>query len=127
MFSKEAAAIQYMVVQSAFSSSCIMAYFDGGGAKNGIAGIVVGIVGIVGIVGMELVAGNGGRVTLGMVVGNVGLGKDDGIWKLGRGGNAGSFGKAEAGGKVNWGTVVGTSGKGGNETLGRVGIVGEED
>ncbi|KAL6981528.1 hypothetical protein U1Q18_023156 [Sarracenia purpurea var. burkii] len=77
------------------------------------------------MVGTELVVGNGGRVTLGMVVGNVGLGRDDGIWKLGRGGNA-SFGKAEVGGNVNWGTVVGTSGKGGNETLGRVGIVGKD-
>ena len=64
---------------------------EGGGEKKGIVGMVVGIVGIegivVGMVGNE-VAGNGGRVTFGIVgmAGKVGFGRD-GIWVLGKGGN----------------------------------------
>ena len=101
--------------------------------------MVVGMVGIegnvVGMVGSE-VAGSGGRVTLGPagMVGNVGIGKDDGIWVLGKGGNVVGFGKVGAVGNVgkavlgNGGSVacgmVGTVGNGGNATLGRAGIVG---
>ena len=97
---------------------------------------MVGIEGIaVGMVGSE-VAGSGGRVTLGTagMVGNVGIGKEDGIWLLGKGGNVVGFGKVGAVGSVgkavlgNGGSVacgmVGIVGNGGNATLGRAGIVG---
>ncbi|CAL5373720.1 unnamed protein product [Camellia sinensis] len=80
--------------------------------RKGIDGMVVGMVGnegiVVGMVGSEA-AGNGGRVTLGsvgMVVGNAGFGKDDGIWVLGKGGNV-VFGKVGATGIVgNGGNVA---------------------
>ncbi|XP_057496720.1 uncharacterized protein LOC130781535 [Actinidia eriantha] len=111
------------------------AMFDGGGEKNGIVGMVVGMVGIegnvVGNVGSE-VAGSGGRVTLGTagMVGSVGIGKDEGIWVLGKGGNVVGFGKVGAvgsvgkavvgnGGSVAWG-MVGIAGNGGNATVGTV-------
>ncbi|PSS30019.1 hypothetical protein CEY00_Acc05402 [Actinidia chinensis var. chinensis] len=92
------------------------------------------MVGIEGMVGSE-VAGSGGRVTLGTagMVGNVGIGKEDGIWVLGKGGNVVGFGKVGVGsvGKAvlgNGGSVacgmVGIVGNGGNATLGRAGIVG---
>ena len=81
--------------------------------------MVVGMVGIegivVGIVGSEV--GSGGRVTLGTV------GKDDGIWVLGRGGNVG-FGKVGTAGIVGKG-VVGSGGNAGFGKVGTVGIVGK--
>lgn len=87
-------------------------------------GILVGMVG-------KGVAGSGGRVTLGTVLGNVGkvgFGRD-GIWVLGNGGNV-VFGRGGMGllvgkvGKVGLGSPVGNVGSGGNVTLGRDGIVG---
>ena len=97
--------------------------------------MVVGMVGIegnvVGNVGSE-VAGSGGRLTLGTagMVGSVGIGKDEGIWVLGKGGNVVGFGKVGAvgsvgkavvgnGGSVAWG-MVGIAGNGGNATVGTV-------
>ncbi|GMP25902.1 hypothetical protein CsSME_00002556 [Camellia sinensis var. sinensis] len=74
----------------------------------GIEGIIVGMVG-------SAVAGSGGRVSLG-TVGMVG--KDEGIWVLGNGGNVGS-----TVGIVGKG-VFGIVGNGGNATLGREGIEG---
>lgn len=65
---------------------------------------------------------------MGTVVGNVGFGKDNGIWVLGKGGNVG-FGKVGAagivgnGGNVAWG-MVGIVGNGGSVTFGRDGIEG---
>lgn len=61
-------------------------YLDGGGARKGIEGIVVGMFGIL---GNELVAGNGGRLTIGTegMFGNV-----VGIWALGI---EGTFGNAD--------------------------------
>jgi len=89
---------------------------------KGTAGIVVGIEGIVGMVGSE-VAGNGGRVIFGTVgmVGNVGFGRDDGIWVVGIGGKVG-FGKVGTVGIVGKGVV----GNGGNVVWGTVGMVGNE-
>ncbi|KAI8017222.1 hypothetical protein LOK49_LG04G01454 [Camellia lanceoleosa] len=91
--------------------------------------MVVGMVGnegiVVGMVGSEA-AGNGGRVTLGSV--GMVVGKVDGIWVLGKGGNVG-FGKVGAagivgnGGNVAWG-MVGIVGNGGSVTFGRDGIEG---
>ncbi|GFS35070.1 hypothetical protein Acr_00g0037650 [Actinidia rufa] len=94
--------------------------------------MVVGMVGIegnvVGNVGSE-VAGSGGRLTLGTagMVGSVGIGKDEGIWVVGNGGNVVGFGKVGAvgkavlgnGGSVAWG-MVGIAGNGGNATVGTV-------
>ena len=74
------------------------------------------------------VAGRGGRVTLGTagMLGNVGIGRDDGIWVLGSGGNVG-FGRVgivgNGGGSVAVGSV-GMAGSGGSVVLGRVGIGG---
>lgn len=85
---------------------------DGGGVKNGIEGMVVGILKVgkdgivVGMVGSDV--GNGGNVTLGIVVGTVGI---VGREVVGIGGNA-AFGR------------VGIAGSGGNATLGRAGTVG---
>ncbi|KAK9949408.1 hypothetical protein M0R45_004932 [Rubus argutus] len=92
----------------------------------GNEGILVGMVG-------NGMAGNGGRVTLGTVlgkVGKVGFGRD-GIWVLGNGGNVvlGRVGLGLVGnvGNVGLGSVVGKEGSGGNVTLGRDGIVGSGD
>ncbi|CAL5323757.1 unnamed protein product [Camellia sinensis] len=91
-------------------------------------------VGRVGIVGSEF-AGRGDRVIFGTVNGIVG--KDDGIWVLGNGGNVGfvkvgTFGKVVVGigGNVGFGKVggaVGSVGKGvvgigDNVGFGKVGI-----
>ena len=84
---------------------------DGGGERKGIVGMVFGREGIVvGKLGSE-VAGNGGSVTFGIVVGIVGR---VGIWVLG---------KVGTGGNVVVGRV-GIVGNGGKLTLGRVGIFG---
>ena len=104
----------------------LLVQFDGGGAKKGIVGIVVGMVGIDGIVvGMvgNGVAGKGGRV-----VGKDGFGKG-GTWVLGNGGNVdfgsdgngGSVVVGNGGGNVAWGSG-GTEGSGGN--VGRDGAAG---
>ena len=87
----------------------------------GIEGIVVGNVG-------REVAGRGGRVTLGTagMLGNVGIGRDDGIWVLGSGGNVG-FGRVGIVGKGGGSIVVGSvgmAGSGGRVTLGSVEIGG---
>lgn len=90
-------------------------YFDGGGEKKGIEGMVVGRVGMEGIVvgmpGRE-VAGNGGSVIFGIegMVGRVGSPVGNGL-AVGNGGNV-AVGR------------VGIVGNGGSVTLGKAGIVG---
>lgn len=88
--------------------------YDGGGEKKGNAGKVIGILGnegiVVGIVGR--LAGNGGNVTFGIVVGifgsvgfgSVGFGRV-GIWGLGRGG--GKMGLGSGGSVGSTGTAGG--------------------
>lgn len=78
--------------------------FEGGGAKKGSVGIVIGIV-----VGM---LGNGGRVNCG-IVGMVGIVIDGWV----------GFGIVGKDGTFAWGNV-GIVGKGGNVGFGKVGVVG---
>lgn len=74
---------------------------EGGGEKKGMEGKVVGMVlGMEGKLGSE-VAGSGGRVPFGKVVGMVGREGKDGI--VGKVGNVGIGGK---GGNVGFGKVV---------------------
>ncbi|KAL7230609.1 hypothetical protein ACSBR2_008974 [Camellia fascicularis] len=58
------------------------------------------------------------------MVGNVGFGKDDGIWVLGSGGNVGIVGKVGIAGIVGKVGTVGIVGNGGNVTFGSDGIAG---
>ncbi|XP_057981068.1 uncharacterized protein LOC131166481 [Malania oleifera] len=97
---------------------------DGGGERKGIpgiVGIVVGIVGIVvgmfvGIEGSPVVAGNGGNVTFGSVVGSVG----SAVGIFGKGGIT-TVGLGRVGAVGNVGSAVGN---GGNVAFGSVGIAG---